>query len=260
MKNNIKVDIIVKSYNIVDYIQQCLNGIITQQTNFSFRTIIYDDGSTDGTANIIKNYTNLYPNIFTAYCNKENIYTKGKTCWDYTYKLADAKYIATCDGDDFWVDKYKLQKQVDFLDNNSEYSMCFHNAYIFDLINKTKSKFNYDEQKEIISIYDLAKKNVINHSTKLFRNGLLKEPMFLKNCIDYYDNLVIAQHGFVKFMPELMSVSFQRPDGIWSGKSEKEHYKIMIDFLEKIMPLFNAYVRIILLQQQIKFKYEYNKC
>jgi len=255
MKN--KVNIIVKSYNIVNYIQHCLNGILTQQTNFPFKAIIYDDGSTDGTADIIKNYVNIYPNIFTAFCNNENLYSQNKTCWDFTYKLANAKYIATCDGDDYWVDNNKLQKQVDFLDNNSDYSMCIHNAYIFDLINNIKSKFNLDYQDEVISIYDLAKKNVVNNSTKMFRNGLLKEPMFLTNCIDYYDNLVIAQYGLVKYMPDIMSVSFQRIEGIWSGKTKQEHCKIMIDFLEKMMPLFNAKIRILLLQQQIKFKQLY---
>ena len=81
--------------------------------------------------------------------------------------------------------------------------------------------------------------------------------MFLTNCIDYYDNLVIAQYGLVKYMPDIMSVSFQRIEGIWSGKTKQEHCKIMIDFLEKMMPLFNAKIRILLLQQQIKFKQLY---
>lgn len=129
--DEIKVSVITLAYNHEQYIEECINGIVSQQTNFKFELLINDDASTDNTANIIREYVNLYPHIIKPIYQSENQYSKkipiGKT---YLYPLAKGKYIALCEGDDYWIDPLKLQKQVDFMEAHPDYTMCCTNAVI----------------------------------------------------------------------------------------------------------------------------------
>lgn len=129
--DEIKVSVITLAYNHEQYIGECINGIVSQQTNFKFELLINDDASTDNTANIIREYVNLYLHIIKPIYQSENQYSKkipiGKT---YLYPLAKGKYIALCEGDDYWIDPLKLQKQVDFMEAHPDYTMCCTNAVI----------------------------------------------------------------------------------------------------------------------------------
>lgn len=125
------VSIICTVYNHEPYLRQCLDGFVMQQTNFPFEIIIHDDASTDESAKIISEYADEYPNLFVPILQKENQYSKGvKIGITFMYPIAKGKYIAECEGDDYWTDPLKLQKQVDFLEANPEYSMCFHKSKI----------------------------------------------------------------------------------------------------------------------------------
>lgn len=128
-KNNKKepfVSIICITFNHVGYITETLNGFLIQQTSFPFEIIIHDDASQDGTQDIIKEYEALYPNIIKPIYQTENQYSKkidfGK---EFIFPLIKGKYIATCEGDDYWTDPLKLQKQVDFLEQNDEYGLVY---------------------------------------------------------------------------------------------------------------------------------------
>lgn len=129
---NPKVSICAITYNHAPYIKDCLDGFLMQKTNFPFEIIINDDCSTDGTTDIIKDYTTRYPNIIKPIFHSENQYQKGIRGMfnTFVYPKANGKYIALCEGDDYWTDPYKLQKQVDFLESHPDYSMCFTNAII----------------------------------------------------------------------------------------------------------------------------------
>lgn len=116
-------------YNHEPYIRQCLEGFVMQKTNFRFEAVVHDDASTDGTANIIREYAEKYPDIIKPIYETENQYSKhdgslSRIMDEHTH----GKYIAFCEGDDYWTDPLKLQKQVDFLESHPEYSMCFHRA------------------------------------------------------------------------------------------------------------------------------------
>ena len=121
------------TYNHVQYIRQCLDGFLMQQTNFAFEVLIHDDCSTDGTTEIIKEYELMYPDIIKPIYEKENQYQQGKPSGSvvWNFPRAQGKYIAMCEGDDYWIDPLKLQKQVDFLDANPEYSFCCHRFSIY---------------------------------------------------------------------------------------------------------------------------------
>ena len=118
------------TFNHSPYIRQCLDGFLSQKTNFDFEIIIHDDASTDGTSEIILEYAKMYPTKIFQLIQTENQYSKGLRGMmaRFTFPRCRGKYIALCEGDDFWTDENKLQKQVDFLEENNEYSMCFHNV------------------------------------------------------------------------------------------------------------------------------------
>ena len=118
------------TYNQVPYIRQCLDGFIMQRTDFPFVAIVHDDCSTDGTDDIVREYAQRYPNIIKPIFETENQYSKGDGSLSRIMTQAcnntGAKYIAMCEGDDYWTDPLKLQKQVDFLENHPECSCCVH--------------------------------------------------------------------------------------------------------------------------------------
>lgn len=115
------------AYNHEPYIRACLEGFVMQKTNFRFEAIVHDDASTDGTAAIIREYAEKYPDIIKPILETENQFTKG-TLGKIMDDASKGKYIAFCEGDDYWTDPLKLQKQVDFLESHPDCSLCFHNA------------------------------------------------------------------------------------------------------------------------------------
>lgn len=114
------------AYNQEKYIKDCLDGIVMQKTTFRFEAIVHDDASTDGTADIIKEYSQKYPKIIKPIFEKENQWSKNDGSLDrIMLDACKGKYIAFCEGDDYWIDPYKLQKQVDYLETHSEYSLVY---------------------------------------------------------------------------------------------------------------------------------------
>lgn len=147
MEQNIKrqqplmVTIRCIAYNQEKYIRDCLEGFVMQKTNFRFEAIVHDDASTDGTAAIIKEYAEKYPDIIKPILETENQYSKhdgslGRIMDEHTH----GKYVAWCEGDDYWIDPLKLQKQVDFLERNPDYSMCWTDGLMET--NGVKQKIN----------------------------------------------------------------------------------------------------------------------
>lgn len=116
-------------YNHEKYIAQALDGFLMQKTDFPFEVIVHDDASTDNSAQIIREYEKKFPSIIKPIYETENQYSKhdGSLGRIVNSKLS-GKYVALCEGDDYWIDENKLQMQVDFLEKNPEYTMCFHNA------------------------------------------------------------------------------------------------------------------------------------
>ena len=119
------------AYNHEPYIRQCLDGFVMQKTNFRFEAVVHDDASTDGTAAIIKEYAEKYPNIIKPIFENENQYRKRdgslkRIMNEHTH----GKYVALCEGDDYWIDPLKLQKQVDFMEANSDFFLCGTNGLI----------------------------------------------------------------------------------------------------------------------------------
>lgn len=127
------VSICCITYNHGPYIRDCLEGFVMQQTKFPFEVLIHDDASTDNTADIIREYEAKYPEIVRPIYQTENQYSKGvRINLVYNFPRARGKYIAICEGDDFWCDPHKLQIQFDFMETHPDYSACFCGNYILE--------------------------------------------------------------------------------------------------------------------------------
>ena len=125
--NDIMVSIICTVFNHEKYLRKCLDGFVEQKTNFKYEVLIHDDASTDSSADIIREYEAKYPDLIKPIYQTENQYSKGiKIWWTYLFPRAKGKYIALCEGDDYWCDKYKLQRQFDALEKHSDCVFCTH--------------------------------------------------------------------------------------------------------------------------------------
>ena len=135
-KDDIILSVYVATYNHEKYISQALDGFLMQKTDFPFEVLVHDDASTDGTANIIREYAERYPEIIKPIFETENQYSKRDGSLDRTMDEAieptGAKYVAMCEGDDYWTDPLKLQKQVDILEADESLMLCCTNCSVVD--------------------------------------------------------------------------------------------------------------------------------
>lgn len=141
VNRKIGVSIICNAYNHEKYIRDALESFLMQKTNFKFEVLVHDDASTDKTAEIIREYEEKYPEIIKPVYQKENQYSQGiRYASLYQYPRVRGKYIAFCEGDDYWTDPYKLQKQYDALESNPQVDICAHAADVVEAETKRKIK------------------------------------------------------------------------------------------------------------------------
>lgn len=140
-------------YNHEPYLRDCLEGFVMQKTNFPFVAVIHDDASTDASAAIIREYEEKFPNIIKPIYENENLYKKNKHLLRQIMNAAidatGAKYVAMCEGDDYWTDPLKLQKQVDFMEANPDYVLCCHR---YKFYNQNDGTWSDDYVKEMFEI------------------------------------------------------------------------------------------------------------
>ena len=228
--NEIVVSINTLAYNHEKYIAQCIEGILMQKTNFAFELLIHDDASTDKTADIIREYEKKYPNIVKPIYQTENQWSKKiKISSTYQYPRAKGKYIAICEGDDYWIDENKLQMQVDFLENNPEYGMCFSNSKILknhvieDLIEP-----NIESDREVLPSEIILNGGLFVPTPSIvFLKSLLSEyPTCCKQCWvgDYPLQIYCVLQGKV-FCFKTPFVMYRRfSPGSWTSRTASQTY------------------------------------
>ncbi|MCB6587670.1 glycosyltransferase family 2 protein [bacterium 210702-DFI.5.13] len=142
MSDEIMISIECLVYNHEKYLRRCLDGFIAQDTKYRFEVLVHDDASKDSSQSIIMEYAKKYPKIIVPLLEKENQYSKGTIQMNekYIYPHVRGKYFAICEGDDYWIDIHKLEKQVDFLEEHPDYSFTFHNAGIISKDGKETGK------------------------------------------------------------------------------------------------------------------------
>jgi glycosyltransferase involved in cell wall biosynthesis len=222
------VSVCCQAYNHKDYISKCLDGFIMQKTNFKFEVLVHDDASTDGTAEILKQYESQYPNLFRNVYQTENQFNKQNTLTNILFKMAKGKYIALCEGDDYWTDPYKLQKQVDFLEANEEYSGSYHDTQV---IYEGNDKIQPHLFRKILPAIITAEDTISNlssfHTTSfVFRKSMLLLPEFINNVVsgDMALFSIIAASGNLGKVDGTMSVYRKHNDGITASASVTSNY------------------------------------
>jgi glycosyltransferase involved in cell wall biosynthesis len=223
------------TYNHAPYIRQCLDGFLMQKTTFPVEILIHDDASTDGTEEIIREYKVKYPHIIKPLYEVENQWIKGRRgSAVFNFPRAQGKYIALCEGDDYWTDPFKLQKQVEFLENNPEYSICFHNVKIYtENENRLVSDYITRDVDETTDIYELAKGNFIHTPSVVFRNLIKEFPTeFKKSPVgDYFLHMLNAEHGKIKKLNDSMAVYRVHDNGVWSNKNNDKLILMYLDLM-----------------------------
>ena len=215
------------SYNQEKHIQFAIEGFLLQKTSFPIEIIIHDDASTDKTADIIKSYHKKYPELIIPIYQIENKYSKGiRPLTNFVFKCAKGKYIALCEGDDYWTDPFKLQKQVDFLESNPTFSLIYHNVYFKNELDNTLKISDWPQKPEL-TIEDLALNNYIYTASVVFRRECLTVDSIPAQLPfgDYFMWLIIAQHGRIKYFEEPMGVYRIHEGGVWSLLSYAERQR-----------------------------------
>lgn len=129
MEETIKVSVLCTAFNHEPYLRDALEGFVNQRTSFRFEVLVSDDASSDGTAAIIREYAEKYPDLIRPFLLEKNVFSQGIDIYEtLLFPESRGQYLAACEGDDYWTDPDKLQLQVDFLDSHPEYSACVHNT------------------------------------------------------------------------------------------------------------------------------------
>ena len=223
-----KVSIIVPCYNFEEHIEQCILSAISQKTNFEFEILVRDDMSTDNSQTCIERVATFNQNV--KYFNAEVNLGAGDNI-KFLTEQATGEYIAYLDGDDYWTDVYKLQKQVDFLDNNPDYIMTFTGHWMKDGKNYSPDLpyqwlclpgFENDEVK----IEDLLRNNWISFG-RVFRRtpDLFKEWMMRSFYFDWVTNYELSKIGKVKYLDFPSGVYRIHDNGIFSKMDQSEKNK-----------------------------------
>lgn len=217
--NRIKPLVVIDctTYNHEPYIKDAIEGFVQQKTNFPFVALIHDDASTDNTAEIIRQYAEKYPDIIFPIYETENQYTKGKGTFKVLSQIMNeaceatgAKYVALCEGDDYWIDPYKLQKQVDFLETNPDYGMVYTKARRYlqseDKFIEPMGREYMNVEEMILEPYQIPTASVLYRMDikKKIYDQLIKDKYWAMG--DYPQSLGFATISKIKYISEETTV------------------------------------------------------
>ena len=210
MNNDPKVSVFCLVYNHEKYLKRCLEGFVNQKADFKYEIIIHDDCSSDGSQAIILDYVKKYPGLFIPILQKENQYAKGISILrEHILPKIKAEYVAMCEGDDYWCDDYKLQKQYDYMKAHPECALCTHNTVIHDLSGKRPDKkFNAWTLTHELSEDEIFFGWNVHTSSYFIKKECLDEPEWEKKywSRDYIKLVMAKANGTVVCLPDVMSV------------------------------------------------------
>jgi glycosyltransferase involved in cell wall biosynthesis len=217
-----KVSVMVLTYNHEGFIRKTLTSILEQKTDFDFDILVGDDASTDGTAAIIQEFYERFPNKIVPFLHEKNLGGFGKANTLHALERAKGQYIAPMDGDDYWTDPLKLQKQADLLDNEPDVVACFHNAEIVFEDGSFPNEFvNFSDQKIITTVEDLIGEDEVWYmatSAVMFRHGIINEyPQWFHDSKsgDIPRYILLGKYGGkFKYINETMSVYRKNRNGM----------------------------------------------
>lgn len=255
MPENIMVSVICNTFNHGKYVRDALEGFVSQKTNFMFEVLVHDDASSDNTADIIREYEAKYPEIIKPIYQAENQYSKGvKVTRTFQVPRIKGKYIAFCEGDDYWTDPLKLQKQLDFMEANPDYSMCASSTVWLDMKTGKEANKCHTEQDRDVSLEEIVlrkKGRIFQLATFFIRSDIYISVPDWFCCFgvgDFPLEILATTSGKVRMLSDVMAVYRFNSEGSWTSRAENAEYRTkamtkVIDGLE----IFN---------QQTDYKYD----
>lgn len=234
--NNILVSIICNTYNQEDYIADALESFLMQKTNFVFEVLVHDDASTDRTAEIIREYEKKYPELIRPVYRKKNLYSRGIP--NGQIERAKGKYIALCEGDDYWIDPCKLQKQVELLEKHPECDICAHAAYVVNAETKKRiDNISPRNNSGIIEVKDVIEGGggFVATNSLVVRKSIYDEPPEFRQFyqIDYSLQIAASLRGGMLYLPDYMSAYRYMAKSSWTSRmrTDPQKYCITMDKL-----------------------------
>ncbi|ATP39436.1 glycosyl transferase family 2 [Solibacillus sp. R5-41] len=270
------VSIHCTTYNHEKYIADAIESFLMQKTIFKFEILIHDDASTDRTADIIRDYEKLYPELIKPIYQTENQHSKGRSISRIILKRTQGKYIALCEGDDYWTDPYKLQKQLDYMEKHPECSLCVHGGYIVNASEKKMiSKHRISKRNKLFTVEEV----IIGGGALFLTNSMFYptkyeeiRPAFFEIAPvgDYPTAINLSLLGTVYYIDESMSAYRTGVSNSWTArnasiKKKTEHYYEIAAMLDEINQYTNGKYKstidhrkyqnqVFLLLEQRKFK------
>lgn len=233
------VSILIITYNHEPYISEAIESVLKQKVDFKIEIVIGDDFSTDNTREIILKYHQNFPDIIVPVFPQEN--QGPQPNFISTYGRCNGKYIGMLEGDDYWCDPEKLQRQVDFLERNHEFSICYTNNYWL-LPNKViEKKFTGKNGGKYLTVEDLLERNYVATQTCVFRNKLFELPSWFGDLYigDWPLHIMNSLKGKVKHLDFYSAVYRVHENGIWSNLKtlhKEEHLVKMFEHILKVLP------------------------
>ncbi|MDO6758741.1 glycosyltransferase [Tamlana sp. 2_MG-2023] len=265
VSSTVTVSVCIQTYQHKEYIQECLDSILIQKTNFDFEILLGDDASIDGTRKICELYAKKFPDKIRLFLHhrenniKINNQPTGRFIFLYNLYAAQGKYIALCEGDDYWTDPLKLQKQVDFLEANEAFVGVFHNtSYIDERVPNYMPKPWRTYNKDVFTAEDTIRKTSLFHTSSYFFRNLNIDYKNLANkritSGDMYLLGLISKYGKLKLLNEFMSVYRKNEGGVTSNESLINYHKNRVVLNKALNKYFNYKYR-----QQAKKLINYHK-
>lgn len=232
MKQKPLVTVSCIAYNHEKYIARALDSFLMQKTDFPFEIVIHDDASTDRTPEIIREYAEKYPEIIRPMYQEENQYSKGisNISGAFNFPRAEGKYIAMCEGDDYWIDDSKLQRQADYMEAHPDCTLCFHSAKIEseDKALRAREIRPYKRSKLCTPEEVIDKRANYPTASLMFPTKLARAlPQWYHDCPvgDVPIHIFMASKGIVYYMDRKMSAYRQGVSVSWSSQMEQGNYK-----------------------------------
>lgn len=232
MNQEIVVSILCITYNQAKYVGDMLEGFLEQETDFNFEILVHDDASTDETLNILKDYEARYSNI-KVYAEKTNRFAEGIN-YINEILLPDAKgrFVAICEGDDYWCSRDKLQKQVDYMEAHPDCALCTHAARVISGVDSSLlGSMGLGNENRILTALDLARNWHLPTASFLFRKedalSYAKEWRFKTPVGDFPRAFYLATKGSVSYIAEEMSVYRFGVPGSWTSLNDNDERRLV---------------------------------
>lgn len=239
------VSIRCMTYNHEKYIARALESFLEQETSFPFEIVVHDDASSDSTAAIIRKYEQRYPGIVKPIYEFENQYSKhdGSLTRAINAKLR-GRYIALCEGDDYWCDSRKLQMAVDLLENDESYSACAHNTMLVSAMSLRRKKIKMYSGEKDLNIENVMYDDDYHTSSLVCRREFwFNRPSFcfeMPGVGDYPLKIFLALSGKIKRFGDVMSVYYFGNPNSWTRKNHDDVDKKLQTYVNAIKMIESA--------------------